>query len=136
MVWFHRDPFRSDWTQLQRNADRLFASLLPDAVPQGPPVRVFQDGDDIHMTVALPGVSSDALNVEVEGRVLTLSAQAPTDGEGDGERRPRFRRAFRLPYRIDPDAVEARLEHGLLRVRAQRLAADRPKSIPVHAQAD
>jgi HSP20 family protein len=134
MVWFHRDPFWTDWTRVQHDADRLFSTLLPEVRATGPRVRLFRDGDELQLTAEVPGLAPAELDLQVEGHVLTLTGYAPEEGEEP--RAVRFRRSFRMPFRLDAETIQARLELGLLAVRAQRLAADRPKSIPVLARAD
>ena len=70
----------------------------------------------------MPGVASDAIELEIEGRVLTLSV---TEGESA------TRREVRLPWNADAEAVTANLSHGRLTVTVPRLEADRPKRIAI-----
>ena len=60
-------------------------------------------------------------------RTLTLEAEAPGLGV-------QFRRVFRVPRDASMDAVDATLEHGLLRVRVPRQASESGKRIEVTAR--
>ena len=44
-----------------------------------------------------------------------------------------FSRAVQLPFRVDPDKVQARFTDGVLEVELQRLEADRPRKIEIRA---
>ena len=45
----------------------------------------------------------------------------------------RFSRAIRLPYRVDPDRVEARFADGVLEIELHRPEADKPRRIQIKA---
>jgi HSP20 family protein len=70
----------------------------------------------------LPGVSKDAIHVEIEGNEVTISAETRRDAEKkDGEkwlRTERFygktARRFALPQEIDEARANAKFEHGVL----------------------
>jgi HSP20 family protein len=42
-----------------------------------------------------------------------------------------FSRTVQLPFRVDPDKVEARSNNGILEIELQRLEVDRPKKIEI-----
>ena len=42
-----------------------------------------------------------------------------------------FSRAVQLPFRVDPEKVQARFNNGVLEIELQRLEADRPKKIEI-----
>ena len=74
----------------------------------------------------------DVLRIKGERRAET----APEDGGDARYRRLErahgvFQRSLRLPEDADPDAVEARGEHGVLRVRIGKQAAAAPRRIAV-----
>jgi len=70
----------------------------------------------------LPGVTKDAIHVEIEGNEVTISAETRRDAEKkDGEkwlRTERFygktARRFALPQEIDEARANAKFEHGVL----------------------
>jgi HSP20 family protein len=72
--------------------------------------------------------------------VLTLEGKRESkvqEANVNWQRRERaygtFSRAVQLPYRVDPDKVQARFNDGVLEIELQRLEADRPKKIEIRA---
>jgi HSP20 family protein len=72
--------------------------------------------------------------------VLTLAGRRRPVQEQENvnwQRRERaygaFSRVVQLPFRIDPDKVQARFNNGVLEIELQRLEADRPRRIEIRA---
>ena len=129
---------------LQRELERVFESPLGfDLGPSGrgvyPPVNVFSDRDGYVVRVEVPGVAPDQINIETQGRTLTISGKrdtkAPSGGSfhrherGAGE----FSRSVQLPADLDLERAEASYEHGLLTVRVPKKEAAKPRQISVKA---
>jgi HSP20 family protein len=91
------------------------------------------------VTSELPGVTQNDVTLNLQDDVLTLEgARRPAEEQGvNWQRRERtygsFSRAVQLPFRVDPDKVQARFNNGLLEIELQRLEADRPKKIEIRA---
>jgi len=147
MLWPRRvrelwqwDPLR-EAERLHSDMHRLFSGLAPaSAARVWPPVNVWTGRDDTVVTFELPGVAPDKLDISVVGDTLTLSgAREPVEAsEGQVvnqlERESgSFTRTIQLPYRVEPEKVEATYAKGVLRIRLPRLEADRPKQIAVKA---
>lgn len=64
--------------------------------------------------MALPGFSKDDINVEVEGRILTVSAEV--EEKEETKWRYSFNKRFELPNNVDPEEVEGKMENGLLSI--------------------
>lgn len=112
------------------------------AVRSGAPVNVRHDENQAVATFELPGYDADAIDLEVEGRELTLTARREpvvVDGEESPNwvLRERFagevHRRLRLPFEIDRDQVEAHYADGRLTVTLPRAEADKPARIAVSA---
>lgn len=147
MLWPRRvrdlwpwEPLR-EMQRLERDMHRLFSGLMPaTATRVWPPVNVWTGRDDTVVTFELPGVAPDKLDISVVGDTLTLSgAREPVEAkEGQVvnqlERESgSFTRTIQLPYRVEPEKVEATYAKGVLRIRLPRLEADKPKQIAVKA---
>jgi HSP20 family protein len=96
------------------------------------------DGDKVILTAELPGVTSDEIEMSIEGNTLTLSGERQAEELPEGatyHRRERgcgkFTRVVKLPYQIDPELVEARLVEGVLSIALERAEADKPRKIKV-----
>jgi HSP20 family protein len=44
-----------------------------------------------------------------------------------------FSRTVQLPFRVDPDKVQARFDNGILQIELERREVDRPKKIEIRA---
>lgn len=90
-----------------------------------PAVDLYETEDDYVLRAEVPGVERADLDLEVEGRRLTLTGRRrPPDREGNFHRMERhhgpFRRVFELDHELDPADVEAGLEAGVLTVRLRK----------------
>lgn len=90
------------------------------------------------LTLDLPGVARDALRVHYDDGTLTVSGErAMADVHRDArlhrvERRyGRFSRQFALGTAIDPDAIDASLDDGVLTVRVPHAEVRKPRQIRV-----
>ncbi len=102
-----------------------------------PPVDIYENADEFRIVADLPGVAEDALKVHMDGDQLTIEAQRKprVTGRMLAEELPAagFRRVFRMPEVIDTAKVDASLKHGVLHVLLPKVAAARPRQIPVRA---
>jgi HSP20 family protein len=95
------------------------------------------------VTARLPGVAPEEVAVEVDDRELCVRArsEAEVGGDGgdggDGERSQRrsFEYRMSIPGDVDPDAVDATMDHGLLTVRLPRSTRSRRRQISVGRRA-
>ncbi len=115
----------------------LFYSEGPGRSAGYPPVNLWEDESNIYVECEIPGVKRDQLDLSVVGKKLTISGERTRDESKDVERhrteRPdgAFSRVITLPREVNPDAIEARLENGVLAVTLPRSEATRPRKIEV-----
>ena len=99
-----------------------------------------QANDEAYLiTAAVPGLSADDVTVEVLEDLVTLRGKTETAENGDGDKLISeldfsIFRQIRLPESVDADAVEAKVENGLLIVRVPKTEEARPKKIEVKAE--
>jgi HSP20 family protein len=103
-----------------------------------PAVNLTEDKDNYYLRAELPGIKSDALDIQVAGRNLSVSGERVIDTEGDGVRYHRrereggkFSRIVGLPTDIDAEKVSAKMENGILTIRVPKAEAAKPKQIAV-----
>jgi HSP20 family protein len=103
-----------------------------------PPVDIYETDDALVLQVELPGVSKDAVNVELHEHTLTLSGErtrepAVTGGQYQREegRYGAFQRAFRMPTIVDQAKIQATYKDGVLALRLPKHAAATPQEIPI-----
>ena len=129
------DPFR-ELRRLQEEMDRLAGAFTP-AAAGFPAVNVYAGRDGIAVLAELPGVEKDELEVHAHRDTLTLrGTRRPAAEEEEAyHRRERrsgaFTRTIQLPFRVDPERIEAQLENGVLRLSLQRPEEDKPRRIEI-----
>ena len=90
--------------------------------------------------VELPGVAPDNLTLEAEQRVLTLEA-TPTEPDLPEDLHPvhqeykssAFAQRWRLPARVDMDAIHTNYAHGLLTIDLPYQAPEK-RSVPIQVE--
>jgi len=94
--------------------------------------------DTVDIEVDLPGVKKEDINIEVEGRYLTVSAERKMKNEVKEEdyylyesRIGLFSRSFLLPENIDTEKIDAKYEDGRLYIKLEKEESKKPKSISV-----
>jgi HSP20 family protein len=93
-----------------------------DATQRSPALDVAETEGGYNVSVDLPGVSKQDVKIAIDGRRISVSANAQREEtKVAGERliyRERaaasFARSFTLPEEIDQDASQARLDNGVL----------------------
>ena len=103
------------------------------------PLNVWQDENAIYVEGDLPGVDRATLEVTVtEGDKLAIRSQRPAPAKVEGVtwlRQERasgnFARVIALPFPVDAEKVEATYANGVLKVTLPKIAAVRPRTVPV-----
>jgi HSP20 family protein len=137
----HYDPYR-ELTDFSR---RLLADFEPRVQRVHVPVDIRDDGESFVLEADLPGFTPADVEIVAAPELLTIKgrrksangaeAKDAKDDKPKALRRERndfaFERRFELPRGIDLDAVEAKLDAGVLTVRLPKRAADRPRTVEV-----
>ena len=129
---------------LRQDLDRLFGAYersLPDPNSNGPDSYQIRDtGNELVITVDLPGVSKNDVELSISGDNLFVRAsRTATVPEGyTTHRRERasykFEHAWRLPLPVDAQKVEAKMAEGVLTVTLPKSPDSQPKQITVKAE--
>ncbi|RUM35918.1 MAG: Hsp20/alpha crystallin family protein [Desulfobulbus sp.] len=107
-------------------------------VPQhGPGANLYDKGENLEMTLEVPGMGKDDLGIKIQGNYLEVSGKRESDApEGYSAHRVErgtssFTRSFTLPAEVDSSKVEARLNNGLLVLVLPKAEAAKPKQITI-----
>jgi HSP20 family protein len=127
---------RSPWAGLENEIDRLFGTALSDfmtpAFDHRFPVDLYEDKENTYVRAELPGVSRDAINVEMVDGYLTINASRKTlTTEGNGEESFSFSRSVSIPEDVPADKVSAAYENGVLTVTLPKKEEAKPRKITV-----
>jgi HSP20 family protein len=134
------DPFTA-LSRLDDEFDNLVRRTFGTASYQYvPPVEMATDGADVVITLELPGVDPNEVDIEVADGRLTISGERHDRAENNrGKvlvrevRYGAFRRTFQLPEGVTAEQVEAEADHGLLRVRVKNVTkpVEPPRKIAI-----
>jgi HSP20 family protein len=142
------DPFR-DLLSLQNEMTRLFSQATSgtegggsELFAQGwvPPMDVLEEQDRYVVTMELPGITPDQVDVTFNDGVLTVRGERKFyEGrqENDFHRVERrygaFARSITLPQTIDPEKIDAQFSSGLLTLAIPKAETAKPRRIEVKA---
>ena len=131
------DPWR-ELRKLQRNMNRMFGDSAGWTAREYPAVNLWSSGNDVVLTAEIPGVEPNNLDISVQDNNLTLRGSRKADTLKQGEvyhRQERtsgsFVRTVQLPFEVNADKVQAKLDKGILHLTLPRAEADKPKKIEV-----
>jgi len=103
--------------------DRFFDRSLFNPAPVAGPRESFQESDNAWiLRLDLPGFSKEDIALTVTDSTLRLTAETPPQRPFGGK----FERQWKLGNDIDPTAIAARLENGVLEL----TLAKRPEVVP------
>ncbi|HFA49160.1 MAG TPA: Hsp20/alpha crystallin family protein [Bacteroidetes bacterium] len=111
-----------------------------ESVAVVPSVNVEDDEKAFEISVALPGMGKDDVQLEIENGILTIRSEKQYSNEERKKNYVRhefgyaaFQRMFELPEHADPDKVEARMKNGVLHIKVAKKegALLEPKTIEV-----
>jgi HSP20 family protein len=142
--WQSFNPVWNQLHQFQEEMNHLFNRWNngnPFAGPAAfPALNVWEDGEQVHVEAELPGLNLKDLEIYVTGgNQLTVKGerQPCVPDKGVWHRQERtfgsFTRSLTLPFPVDPDKVDARLENGVLLLKLTKHESARPRKIPVKA---
>lgn len=132
--------------ELDRAVKHFFNSGAPAAETRkgetnwSPRVDIFENENDFGLTLEIPGVKPEDIQIQYEKDELVISGerkrealQADAKRVREEARYGKFRRAFQVNTLIDPDGIEATFENGLLHIRLPKAEAAKPKTITIKA---
>lgn len=121
---FFRNPFMDDFYPIT-----TFKSLSAD---------IWEDEKNVYIKMAMPGVKSDDIKVEINDDVITLSGSAKSEEKDESKNRyyyksmaSSYEQSFRLPCKVDEDSTDAKYEDGILNVTLPKIKEKEAKVIKV-----
>ncbi|MFE9633365.1 Hsp20/alpha crystallin family protein [Streptomyces sp. NPDC006463] len=133
------DPFR----ELDRITQQLMGTTGTWSKPSVMPMDAYREGEEYVIAFDLPGVSSDAIDIDVERNMLTVKAERrPSPREGDVQmelsERPLgvFSRQIVLADTLDTENIAADYDAGVLTLRIPISERAKPRKISIKAGGD
>jgi HSP20 family protein len=141
------EPLR-EFSTLQNEMNRLFNTVFDAPSPSNagamrrwmPAMDLVESGDHFVLRADLPGLSEEDVKIELEDGTLTISGERKAEHESRDEGYYRlerasgaFSRTLQLPKGIDPEAVSASFDRGVLEVRIPKPEERKPRRIEIGA---
>jgi HSP20 family protein len=109
--------------------------------PEDIPLDIYEEGDNLIVRAAVPGVKPDKLNVEVHDDILSISGEAKEDEERkEGSYYLRehhyghFERSLTLPCAVKVEKAEAEFEDGILTLTLPKIEKAKGKKIQIKSK--
>jgi HSP20 family protein len=147
-----RREFSAPLNALQGELNRLFEHYRHALTPGGskgaedrpaptwsPAIDLYEMPEELVLLADLPGVDPSAIELTVDGNVLTIKGEKPqgapvgVSGSGRTLERPfgPFQRQVPLTSEVDVDKIVADVQNGVLQVRMPKAEAAKPHQIPI-----
>src|ERR1700757_76385 len=148
MALIRREPVR-ELNTIQSEMNRLFNTYFDAPAPGNggnggalrrwiPAMDLVETGDDFVLRADLPGMEEKDVKIELEDRVLTISGERKSEHEEREEGFYRierasgaFTRTLTLPEGVDPAAITATFDKGVLEVRIPKPEAKKPHRVTI-----
>jgi HSP20 family protein len=141
------EPVR-ELSSLQTDVNRLFNAFFDttttgangDGAPRRwvPAMDLVETEDQFVLKADLPGLAEDDVHIDVEDDVLTVSGERKAEHEDKREGYVRversygaFRRSLTLPEGVEPEAVSASFERGVLEIRIPKPEERKPRRVAI-----
>jgi len=116
-----KSKWLDDWFP-EWNPGYMIRPLHGDAMPSRIRIDVTQTDESYEVQAELPGVSKDDIDVQIEGSLVSISAETRQEDRQEDDDRylrseryfGRVSRSFELPSAIDAEACVAKFEDGVL----------------------
>ena len=129
------EPFSSEF-------NRLFNTLFDESRAQRwvPPMDLVESDDHFLLKADLPGLGEEDVSIEIRDNALTISGERKAEHE-QRERgwyrveraTGRFSRSLTLPDGVDPDAVRAEFDKGVLEVWIPKPEQRKPRRVQINS---
>jgi HSP20 family protein len=120
--------------------NRLFNTLFDEGRTQRwvPAMDLVEADDHFLLKADLPGLGEEDVSIEIRDNALTITGERKSEQE-QRERGwyrlersfGRFSRSLTLPEGVDPDAVEAHFDRGVLEVRIPKPEQRKPRRVAI-----
>ena len=103
---------------------------------------MWSNSEEVIVQVELPGFRTEDVEVEIEDRLLYIGCRinhdvihrlAEKSHDSDEQLTGKLKEhRVRLPFNVNVDSVEAKMDNGVLEVRLPRVESERPRKIEIN----
>ena len=127
---------------LQNRVGSFFQDFAGETTPASgkfvPAVDIYDDGEKVVLTLEIPGVKEEDVDIRVENQTLSVRGERKFEAEDKKEHYQRverhfgsFYRSFTLPTSVDTDTIAATYNAGVLKVELKKKASAQPRQIKI-----
>lgn len=139
------DPFK-DLLSIQERINKIFDETaskesLSAHSDWDPPVDIFETDTDIILTIELPGLKEEDIDIQVNEGILTIKGIKKIPYKKDKNsfyrlERPygKFSKSFNLPNTVDINKINANLKDGILTIIIRKKTEAKPITIQVNKE--
>ncbi|MBI2357048.1 Hsp20/alpha crystallin family protein [Candidatus Dojkabacteria bacterium] len=131
-------PFRSAFDDLFMSPLDDFFSVTPTLSTRNISADMWEEGENVFVKMALPGMKEEDVKISIENDVLTVSASNKQEEKEEDKKTYLYRsmetsyeQRFNLPCKVNVDASEAKLDNGVITVRMPKSEEQKAKEIKV-----
>jgi HSP20 family protein len=104
-----------------------------------PAINVIETDAEYDMEMAVPGLTKEDLNVQVDENCLNISMEKKTESEHKNEKKnylrrefstQQFFRSFELPENVEKEKITAKVENGVLKIALPKMSHAEKKQQP------
>ena len=104
-----------------------------------PAINVIETDSEYDMEMAVPGLSKEDLNVQVDENYLNISMEKKTETEHKNEKKnylrrefstQQFFRSFELPENVEKEKITAKVENGVFKIALPKVSHVEKKPQP------
>ena len=118
---------------ISRNMEGLFPDYsFPDEEKLAMPVELKEKDNEYTVKAELPGVKKEDLDIDIDKNYITINAKKEEEKEENEKAYKKtefsygeFSRTVYFPQEIDVENTKAKLEHGVLKIDAPKLAKEK-----------
>ncbi|HZZ82710.1 MAG TPA: Hsp20/alpha crystallin family protein [Gemmataceae bacterium] len=135
-------PVLRSLNEMQHEMNRMFDrwGRHPLGLGEFPTINLWEEDNALYLEAELPGLELQDLELFVTGHnqfTLKGERKAPVFAKAVQHRQERgfgkFTRTVTLPFAVNEEAIEARFENGVLKVRLPKHEAAKPRKIEIKA---
>ncbi|KUP97170.1 Hsp20/alpha crystallin family protein [Thermobifida cellulosilytica] len=137
--WGAFPEFEELYDRMGRLLETAFGEPAAASSLWTPLADVSEDDDSFIVEAEVPGMTKDAIDIQVSGNELIISGHAEQE-EKEGVRAHRRTRRYgrfeyrtRLPGEINAEGVQARLDKGVLTVIAPKSTKAKPRHVAIES---